>query len=115
MNVRSNILSFFSFETLPSCIKLIPVAHNAKEEMALNPISQLWSKVLHLLYTKHVNKHINIDHLRDGGSQFYFVSKPYAPKQFWPPFSVTPLSLSNFLWHPCLRRNPLSLNSLPRL
>ena len=58
---------------------------------------------------------MNIDHLRDGGSLLYFIAKPYSPKQFWLPFSVTPPSLSNFLWHPHLLRNPLSLNSLPRL
>ena len=63
MNVRSNVLSFFSFESLPSCIKLITIAHNANEEMALNPISQLWSKYLHLLSTKHVKKHINNNNL----------------------------------------------------
>ena len=40
-------------------IKLISIAHNEEEEIPLNSISQLWSKIFHLQCTKHVNKHIN--------------------------------------------------------
>ena len=40
-------------------IKLISIAHNEEEEMSLNSIFQLWSKIFHLPCTKHVNKDIN--------------------------------------------------------
>ena len=40
-------------------IELVTVTHKVEEEMISNSIPQLWSKRLHLRYTKHVNKHIN--------------------------------------------------------